>query len=72
MRQKRTAKPVSAPSAGMMAASIAGAAGDGWRQSLLLRVTGSGGSAGTILGGDPLPLVLGDGTRISFATADHH
>lgn len=53
-------------------ASVAGGMQEVWRQSLLLRVSGSGGSARATLDRDPSPVILGDGTRISFASAEHH
>jgi hypothetical protein len=53
----------------MVASSVGGGMQQGG-QPLLLRVTGSGGSAGTTADQDPSPLILADGTRISFV--EHH
>lgn len=68
--QKAKSLPGSDQLGELVAASIGGGMQQAREQRLLLRVTGSGGSAGTADERDPPLLILADGTQISFT--EHH
>jgi hypothetical protein len=68
--QKAKSLPGSDHLGELVAASVGSGMQQTWQQPLLLRVTGSGGSAGTADERDLPLLILADGTQISFA--EHH